>query len=524
MGCGASTPAVRPEVAGARKEARAPANVASQPEPSPASIAGSLLGKGYQNLEADYELGKVLGRGQFGTTRLARHRATSQSLACKSIAKRKLTSAEDVADVQREVQIMHHLKGHPNITFLAAVYEDREHIHILMDVCSGGELFDRITAKGYYSEADAAALLRTIIVVVAYCHSLNVMHRDLKPENFLLASPAEDAAIKCTDFGLSVFFKAGERFTDVVGSAYYIAPEVLHHNYGPEADIWSCGVILYILLSGMPPFYGDTEKEIFRCVLKGTIDFDTEPWPGISPEAKDCVARMLDPNPKTRARANELLRHPWLRENGVASDKRLDDVIITRLGTFATHNKLKREAMRVIATGMPAEEIAGLKALFEAIDRDRSGTITAEELREALKMKGAVLRAADLETLMSLIDVDASGTIEYEEFLAATMSRHQLEKEENMLRAFHHFDADGSGTISREELIAALSKGGLLSATEKEVDAILKEVDVDGSGTIDYAEFCGMMTRNQESALKVADASRSTRGNISAYKASKTAV
>ncbi|RMZ53106.1 hypothetical protein APUTEX25_002515 [Auxenochlorella protothecoides] len=475
------------QVAGARKEARAPANVASQPEPSPASIAGSLLGKGYQNLEADYELGKVLGRGQFGTTRLARHRATSQSLACKSIAKRKLTSAEDVADVQRE-----------------------RPLPILPTFCS---------------EADAAALLRTIIVVVAYCHSLNVMHRDLKPENFLLASPAEDAAIKCTDFGLSVFFKAGERFTDVVGSAYYIAPEVvLHHNYGPEADIWSCGVILYILLSGMPPFYGDTEKEIFRCVLKGTIDFDTEPWPGISPEAKDCVARMLDPNPKTRARANELLRHPWLRENGVASDKRLDDVIITRLGTFATHNKLKREAMRVIATGMPAEEIAGLKALFEAIDRDRSGTITAEELREALKMKGAVLRAADLETLMSLIDVDASGTIEYEEFLAATMSRHQLEKEENMLRAFHHFDADGSGTISREELIAALSKGGLLSATEKEVDAILKEVDVDGSGTIDYAEFCGMMTRNQESALKVADASRSTRGNISAYKASKTAV
>lgn len=103
-----------------------------------------------KNLEADYELGKVLGRGQFGTTRLARHRATGQSLACKSIAKRKLTSAEDVADVQREVQIMHHLKGHPNITFLAAVYEDREHIHILMDVCSGGELFDRITAKGYY--------------------------------------------------------------------------------------------------------------------------------------------------------------------------------------------------------------------------------------------------------------------------------------------------------------------------------------------------------------------------------------
>lgn len=206
---------------------------------------------------------------------------------------------EDVEDIRREVQIMHHLKGHPNITYLQEVVEDAIAVHLIMGLCSGGELFDRITERGHFSEADAAAYMRTIVSVVAHCHSLGVLHRDLKPENFLLDKPGDAALLKCTDFGLSTFFKPGEIFKDVVGSAYYVAPEVcgkprgralldpmlhcwcvsvilsslllpqvLHHRYGPEADIWSCGVILYILLSGMPPFWGDTEKEVFDKVLK----------------------------------------------------------------------------------------------------------------------------------------------------------------------------------------------------------------------------------------------------------------
>ena len=437
----------------------------------------------------------MLGRGQFGVTRVAVRRADGARFACKSIAKRKLRTPEDEGDVRREVEIMHHLKGHAHVTFLAATYEDRVDVHIVMDLCTGGELFDRITARGYYSEADAAAAVRSIVGVVAYCHSLHVMHRDLKPENFLLASPAPDAPLKCTDFGLSTFFKPGERFRDLVGSAYYMAPEVLRRAYGPEADLWSCGVILYILLSGMPPFYGGSEREIFDRILAGHVDFETAPWPSISPEAKDCVARLLQREPRRRAKAADILRHPWLREHGVASDRRLDDAIINRLGTFATHNKLKREAMRVIATGMPAEEIAGLKAVFESVDADGSGTITAEELRDALRSKGAVLRPEDLQTLVQLIDTDATGTIDYDEFLAATLSQHQLMREDHMLRAFRHFDADDSGTISREELKLALGRGGL--ASEAYIDAILEEVDKDKSGTIDYAEFCDMMSRSE---------------------------
>ena len=175
------------------------------------------------------------------------------------------------------------------------------------ELCSGGELFDSIVDRGHYSERDAAAMTRTIVRVVAHCHSLGVVHRDLKPENFLLASKdTDEPTLKATDFGLSAFYRPGQIFTDVVGSAYYVAPEVLRRSYGKEADIWSCGVVLYIMLSGVPPFWGETEQQIFDSILKGELDLTSDPWPKISESAKDCVRRMLNPDPKKRATADEV--------------------------------------------------------------------------------------------------------------------------------------------------------------------------------------------------------------------------
>lgn len=227
-----------------------------------------------QDLMADYDMGRVLGRGAFGTTRLVTPKSDPKKLlACKSIAKRKLTCKEDVEDVRREIEIMHHLKGHPNVTYVVGTYEDEKYVHIIMELCSGGELFDRIVSKGQYSEKDAAALVRTMVSVVAHCHHMGVMHRDLKPENFLLESSGEQAPLKCTDFGLSVYIKPGQRLHDVVGSAFYIAPEVLDRDYGPEADIWSCGIILFVLLSGAPPFWGESEDELFDAIQQVSLSF-----------------------------------------------------------------------------------------------------------------------------------------------------------------------------------------------------------------------------------------------------------
>ena len=411
-------------------------------------------------------------------------------MACKSIAKRKLTTPEDVEDVRREVEIMHHLKGCEQIVALDGAFEDRHSVHLVMELCSGGELFDAIVAKGKYTEADAASMCRSIVRVVAHCHSLGVIHRDLKPENFLLSSKDDTAILKATDFGLSSFMKPGQVFTDIVGSAYYVAPEVLKGRYGKEADIWSCGVILYILLSGVPPFWGDSEQQIFDSILKGDLDLESDPWPQISDSAKDCVRRMLDPNPKTRATADQLLHHNWMKENGTASSEPLDNVVLSRMRGFAGMNKLKKEALKVIATGLSPEEIKGLRVIFESLDADGSDTITVDELREGLARQGSSVASAEVHSLLKQMDVDGTGTIDYPEFLAATLHQAQLEREDNMARAFAKFDADGSGSITKKELAQGLRETGV---TPAEVNAIVEEADADGDGEIDYHEFCAMM-------------------------------
>ncbi|CAD6333396.1 unnamed protein product [Miscanthus lutarioriparius] len=184
------------------------ATTAPTPNKPPAPI-GPVLGRPMEDVKSTYTMGKELGRGQFGVTSLCTHKATGQKFACKTISKRKLSTKEDIEDVRREVQIMYHLSGQPGVVELKGAYEDKSNVHLVMELCAGGELFDRIIAKGHYTERAAASLLRTIVEIVHTCHSMGVIHRDLKPENFLLLSKDENAPLKATDFGLSVFFKEG---------------------------------------------------------------------------------------------------------------------------------------------------------------------------------------------------------------------------------------------------------------------------------------------------------------------------
>ncbi|TMW87111.1 hypothetical protein EJD97_020407 [Solanum chilense] len=442
------------------------------------------------HLKEHYNLGEKLGHGQFGTTFLCIEKGTGKKYACKSIAKRKLLTDEDVDDVRREIQIMHHLSGHQNVISIKGAYEDAVAVHVVMELCTGGELFDRIIKRGHYSERQAAELARTILGVVEACHSLGVMHRDLKPENFLFVNEEEDSPLKTIDFGLSMFFKPGQIFDDVVGSPYYVAPEVLRKRYGPEADIWSAGVIIYILLSGVPPFWGESEEEIFDEVLHGDIDFDLDPWPKISQGAKDLVRRMLIRDPKKRLTAHEVLCHPWVQIDGVAPDKPLDSAIFTRLTQFSAMNKLKKMAIRVIAERLSEEEIAGLKEMFKMIDTDNSGQITFDELKIGLKKFGTNLNESEIRDLMKAADIDNSGTIDYGEFVAAMLHANKIEKEDYLFAAFSYFDKDGSGYITADELQKACEEFGI---EDVHLEEIIQEADQDNDGRIDYNEFVAMM-------------------------------
>lgn len=469
-----------------------PAMARSRAGPPSPSLTSSVLQRHTQNFHTLYHLGRKLGQGQFGTTYLCVDRASGLEFACKSIEKCKLLSRDDVEDVRREIRIMHHLSGNPHIVSIIGAFEDSSFVYLVMELCAGGELFDRIIQRGHYSEREAARLIQVIVSVVESCHSLGVMHRDLKPENFLFSNEQEDSPLKAIDFGLSVFFKPGEIFQDVVGSPYYVAPEVLRKFYGPQADVWSAGVILYILLSGVPPFWAETEQGIFDQVLGGVLDFDSDPWPQISESSKNLIRNMLNPDPAKRFTAHQVLCHPWICEDGVAPDRPLDPAVLSRMKQFMAMNKMKKIALRFIAERLSEEEIAGLKETFKMIDADGSGAITFDELKVGLERMGSGLLDNEVRVIMEAADIDGSGSIDYEEFIAATINLNKLQREEDLAAAFSYFDKDGSGFITVEELqLACLDH----SMEDTEIQEIIKEIDQNNDGCIDYGEFVSMMRK-----------------------------
>jgi calcium-dependent protein kinase len=246
---------------------------------------------------------KELGHGHYGVVRKCMHRETGEWYAIKSIRKSKVSKIEVL---KREIEILKEVK-HPNIIELFEVYEDERYLHLVTEVCSGGELFDRIIAKtqseeGHFSEHDAAMLVHDILDAIRYCHDeKGIVHRDLKPENFLFLTEAEDAPVKIIDFGLSRHDDTDLGIMQTkVGTPYYVAPEVLRREYTNSCDVWSIGVITYILLCGYPPFYGDSDTQIFESVKGGRFDFPSPEWDEISESAKDFVTQLLKKMPSDR--------------------------------------------------------------------------------------------------------------------------------------------------------------------------------------------------------------------------------
>jgi len=272
----------------------------------------------------DFDVGQTLGTGHFSKVKLGTNKKTGEKVAIKIINK---PTGSKIAMLKAEVDILMKC-DHPNIVKMYKCYETDKIHYLVLELLTGGELFDTIIAKGHYSEADARQVTITLLDGIRYLHTQNVAHRDLKPENILLKDKTNAAAIKITDFGLSKIFAddaAGEVIMKTAcGTPGYVAPEVLGHDaYSSQVDLWSIGVIVYILLCGFPPFYGDNDAQMFKRIKAGQYKFLAPYWDPISADAKDFVRNLLVVDPKKRMTAAEALNHKWLGRTAAVSTKNL---------------------------------------------------------------------------------------------------------------------------------------------------------------------------------------------------------
>ncbi|XP_044053602.1 calcium/calmodulin-dependent protein kinase (CaM kinase) II beta 1 isoform X10 [Siniperca chuatsi] len=289
----------------------------------------------------EYQLYEELGKGAFSVVRRCVKLCTGQEYAAKIINTKKL-SARDHQKLEREARICRLLK-HPNIVRLHDSISEEGFHYLLFDLVTGGELFEDIVAREYYSEADASHCIQQILEAVLHCHQMGVVHRDLKPENLLLASKCKNAAVKLADFGLAIEVQGDQQaWFGFAGTPGYLSPEVLRKEaYGKPVDIWACGVILYILLVGYPPFWDEDQHKLYQQIKAGAYDFPSPEWDTVTPEAKNLINQMLTINPAKRITAQEALKHPWVCQRSTVASMMHRQETVECLKKFNARRKLK---------------------------------------------------------------------------------------------------------------------------------------------------------------------------------------
>merc|ERR1719352_1121194 len=441
---------------------------------------------------------KKLGEGSYGSVCKGTNKSTGAPRAVKSISKEHMKNLERF---KQEIAIMK-MMDHPNIIKLYESFEDRKNIYLVMELCLGGELFDRIIESGHFTEVQAALLMQQIIRAIYYMHENHVCHRDLKPENFLFTTKEsiEKNLLKIIDFGLSCKFGPDQVLSTKAGTPYYVAPQVLAGKYDQLSDLWSCGVIMYVMLCGYPPFFGETDAEVLSKVKLGNFSFNQADWKNISEDAKNLIRMLLKMNPRDRYTAEQSLNHDWIKNKAPkAKNVSLQDNFVDNLRGFRSQNKLKKAALQIIAGQLNDNQIKALRETFMALDNNGDGLLTAAELKEGLSKAGLKEIPLDLEQILKDVDADGSGIIDYTEFLAATLDKRQYIKEDVCWSAFRLFDRNGDGKISQEELNQVLADGDVKGVIGDDIKNLMKEVDTSGDGVIDFQEFMDMMKRQRAS-------------------------
>jgi calcium-dependent protein kinase len=450
----------------------------------------NFVGQFITDIKNYYNFTKSLGSGAFGEVFQVQHKLTGEFRACKRMNKRKIVNKERF---KTEIELLKST-DHPHVIKLYEIFEDQVFIYLIMEECIGGDFFERIVtrvkAKKLFTEKEAAALFRQILLSVSYCHAHGVCHRDIKPENILFVNREESSSLKLIDFGLSKVMMDNKLMKSIVGTPYYMAPEVIKGEYDTKCDVWSCGVLLYIMLSGRQPFFGKSDNDIILKIKNYNYSFNFPEWQQVSEDAKELIKAILV-KPEQRPTAQDILQSRWVNELAPNSEDRLLALDMSNCVSYGKLSLIHKSVMNFIAFTLKNEETNELAEIYKSFDNNGDGVITFNELKNGILILRNKLnldiREKDIDELFVEIDVDRNGMINYTEFIASTISYPTHVKQEQVYEAFRAFDSNFDGLLTLDEFALIIRP-----QTQKDLDelqVVFKEFDENGDGQIDFDEF-----------------------------------
>ena len=453
------------------------------------------------NVFDNYVVLKEIGTGTYSKVQLVQHKINLSIRAMKVIKKKKKkgTNVTNENEVYKEVDLLIKM-DHPNIVKIFEFYNGEKEYYLIMEYCEGGELFDKIV-KSNLTEIQCAYIMYQILSAVNYCHKMKIIHRDLKPENILIQKDEDGFyRVKICDFGTSKAFKIGDTQKQLVGSAYYIAPEVIQKKYNSKCDLWSCGVIMFVLLTKKPPFGGRTDQIIMQNIQIGK--YKTELLDNFSPYAKELVSLLLEKNIKKRINAETALNHPWFdvyKCKDILTDIQDKDTIkrfISNLKNYKRGSIIQETALAFLVHNYPdLDEIVNACKLFGQIDQNGKGKITLKDFIEGLKKILKKDMEEDAKKIFENLDEYGSGYLEYEMFIRAAINKKIFLTEDTLKFTFKFFDKENKGKITNDSIIKMFEESINKDENVKtELEKIMKDAKrSETDSSMDFENFCEFM-------------------------------